>query len=315
MTEHRDDAEPAWLSDRFERFDWDFGDGEGGLGQLISHRYGAAGTYPVSLTVSNSAGLSASRQATVKVLPGVATVSMSGFVEIASSNNVDSDLNDPDSIVIPNNRLADAQPIATPTQLGGYLTVPRGGASGPLFAAGDAIDYFRFDAAGGEVIDLNIADKDALDIDLYLLTLDGVEVDASINLGSREQVVVPEPGAYLLSVEIFDGTGGSNYILQLSTQALGASLDPTLRRSSDDFLPGELLFLPKAAAPPPQLGSWRCSPKVSLRTSEDRSGALSCLRRVRLARSPAPPPSALPGPARRRALCSAPPKPCSAPGP
>jgi len=240
---------PGTANDRFERFAWDFGDGEGGLGQLISHRYGAAGTYPVSLTVSNSAGLSASRQATVKVLPGVATVSMSGFVEIASSNNVDSDLNDPDSIVIPNNRLADAQPIATPTQLGGYLTVPRGGASGPLFAAGDAIDYFRFDAAGGEVIDLNIADKDALDIDLYLLTLDGVEVDASINLGSREQVVVPEPGAYLLSVEIFDGTGGSNYILQLSTQALGASLDPTLRRSSDDFLPGELLFLPKAAAP------------------------------------------------------------------
>ena len=248
-------SQAGTAEDRFESLTWNFGDGAEGLGQLISHSYDVPGTYTVSLTVRNTAGLSSSTQRSITILPGVATASMSGFVEIASSNNVDSDLNDPDSRVVPNNRLADAQPIATPTQLGGYLNAPRGGASGPLFISGDAIDYFRFEAAGGEVIDLNIADKDALDIDLYLLTLDGTEVDASINLGSREQVVVPEPGAYLLSVEIFDGTGGSNYILQLSTQALGASIDPTLRRSSDDFLPGELLYRPKAAAPAAAAGT------------------------------------------------------------
>ena len=239
-------SQAGTTADRFAGFGWDFGDGSTGIGQLIAHSYDMPGTYTVTLTVSNTAGLSSSAQQIITILPGLARASMSGFVEIASSNNVDSDLNDPDSIVIPNNRLADAQPIATPTQLGGYLNAPRGGASGPLFISGDAIDYFRFEAAGGEVIDLNIADKDALDIDLYLLTLDGTEVDASINEGSREQVIVPEAGTYLISVEIFSGFGGSNYILQLSTQALGASVDPTLRRSSDDFLPEELLYAPRA---------------------------------------------------------------------
>jgi len=293
---------PGTADDRFDRFTWDFGDGERGLGQLISHTYSAAGTYTVTLTVRNIAGLSASRQATVTILPGVATVSMSGFVEIGSANNVDSDLNDPDSIVIPNNRLADAQPIATPTQLGGYLNVPRGGASGPLFTSGDAIDYFRFDAAGGEVIDLNIADKDALDIDLYLLTLDGAEVDASINLGSREQVIVPEPGAYLLSVEIFDGTGGSNYILQLSTQALGASVDPTLRHSSDDFLPGELLYQPKVGASAAAASTLQSLTKDLPR---DRAGAL---RRLHLAQGAAAATLGAPagaGPTRKRSAKSA----------
>ena len=293
---------PGTADDRFDRFTWDFGDGERGLGQLISHTYSAAGTYTVTLTVRNIAGLSASRQATVTILPGVATVSMSGFVEIASSNNVDSDLNDPDSTVTPNNRLADAQPIATPTQLGGYLNVPRGGASGPLFASGDAVDIFRFDAAGGEVIDLNIADKDALDIDLYLLTLDGAEVDASINLGSREQVIVPEPGTYLISVEIFDGTGGSNYILQLSTQALGASVDTTLRHSSDDFLPGELLYQPKVGASAAAASTLK---SLTQDLPRDRAGAL---RRLHLAQSAAAatlgaPPAA--GPTRKRSAKSA----------
>ena len=201
----------------------------------------------MTLTVTNTDDLSASASLTVQILPPLDAASVSGFVDIASANNVDSDLNDPDSEIVSNDTIAEAQFLATPTQLGGYLNVPQGGASGPLFAAGDAIDYFRFDAAGGEVIDLNIADKDALDIDLYLLTLDGVEVDASINVGSREQVRVPEAGAYLISVEIFDGTGGSNYILQLSTQALGASYDPTLWRASDDFL-AELLYKPRETA-------------------------------------------------------------------
>lgn len=231
-----------------ESFSWRFGDGSEGLGQLVAHRFDSPGIFPVTLTVKNSAGLSASITQTLTIRAATGTVQISGFVDIASSSNVDSDLNDPDSLVRSNNQLAEAQPIANPTQLGGYLNAPEGGASGPLFVSGDAIDYFRFDAVGGEVIDLNIAEPDELDIDLYLLTLDGQEVDASINLGSREQVIVPEAGAYLLSVEIFDGAGGSNYILQLSTQALGANIASTLWQASDPFVPYELLYQEKPAA-------------------------------------------------------------------
>ena len=291
--------------DRFARFAWDFGDGGSGLGQLIAHEYQAAGTYTVTLTVTNTDDLSASASLTVQILPPLDAASVSGFVDIASANNVDSDLNDPDSEIVSNNTIAEAQFLATPTQLGGYLNVPQGGASGPLFAAGDAIDYFRFDAAGGEVIDLNIADKDALDIDLYLLTLDGVEVDASINVGSREQVRVPEAGAYLISVEIFDGTGGSNYILQLSTQALGASYDPTLWRASDDFLAEELLYKPRETASASAKSQLR---KMTKDLPTLRAGAL---RRLSLAATGDPRARALPnappipGPERQRSAKSA----------
>ena len=231
--------------DTLEQFLWNFGDGNEGFGQLVVHRFDNPGTYKVTLTVENQRGEAASSTQTLTIRVGSGTVQLSGFVDIGSSSNVDSDLNDPDSVVRSNNRLIDAQPIANPTQLGGYLNAPRGGASGPLFISGDAIDYFRFDAVGGEVLDLNIADADELDIDLYLLTPDGEEVDASINRGSREQVIVPEAGTYLVSVEIFDGTGGSNYILQLSTQALGARLESSLRQASNPFRPGEILYQEK----------------------------------------------------------------------
>ena len=36
--------------------DWDFGDGASETGQVVSHTYTAAGTYTVTLTVSNSQG-------------------------------------------------------------------------------------------------------------------------------------------------------------------------------------------------------------------------------------------------------------------
>ncbi|HWV50455.1 MAG TPA: PKD domain-containing protein, partial [Microbacterium sp.] len=40
-----------------EAFDWDFGDGESGVGATATHVYDAAGTYPVTLTVRDSGGL------------------------------------------------------------------------------------------------------------------------------------------------------------------------------------------------------------------------------------------------------------------
>ncbi len=39
---------------------WSFGDGETGIGQKTHHRYAAAGTYPVTLTVTDAAGQSSS---------------------------------------------------------------------------------------------------------------------------------------------------------------------------------------------------------------------------------------------------------------
>ena len=42
--------------DQISSYQWTFGDGSNGTGQTVSHNYGAAGTYPVTLTVQTAAG-------------------------------------------------------------------------------------------------------------------------------------------------------------------------------------------------------------------------------------------------------------------
>jgi len=48
-------------------YDWDFGDGNTGSGQLTTHAYGAAGTYQVTLTVTDQNGLSSSATTQIDV--------------------------------------------------------------------------------------------------------------------------------------------------------------------------------------------------------------------------------------------------------
>jgi hypothetical protein len=50
-------------------YSWTFGDGSSGSGRLVTHTYGAPGTYVVTLTVSDSAGTSDTDQQAVTVAP------------------------------------------------------------------------------------------------------------------------------------------------------------------------------------------------------------------------------------------------------
>jgi PKD repeat protein len=48
---------------------WSFGDGAGASGKSVSHTYGAAGNYTITLTVSNGSGHRDSDQTVVSISP------------------------------------------------------------------------------------------------------------------------------------------------------------------------------------------------------------------------------------------------------
>ena len=50
-------------------YEWNFGDGSSGSGEMVSHTYSAAGSYPVRLTVTDQGALSGSTTLDVQVAP------------------------------------------------------------------------------------------------------------------------------------------------------------------------------------------------------------------------------------------------------
>lgn len=55
-------------------YHWDFGDGASANGRVVEHRYGTAGAYDVSLTVTDDTGASNTTSASIDVVDGIAPV-------------------------------------------------------------------------------------------------------------------------------------------------------------------------------------------------------------------------------------------------
>jgi PKD repeat protein len=69
-------------------YEWDFGDGSSAKGEAVSHTYTAAGTYTVTLTVTDSAGREGSTTEEITVEPAsqtTTTTSMSFTPRLTSS--------------------------------------------------------------------------------------------------------------------------------------------------------------------------------------------------------------------------------------
>jgi len=143
------------------------------------------------------------------------TFSMSGTISTSTSQLVDSDTNDPNTLGISNDDPNQAQSIANPITVGGYVNVPGAGAPGRSMVAGDIDDFFQVDLLAGQRVTMLIADFEQADADLYLVDSQGVQVENSLNSGERESLLVPKDGRYFVVVNAY--IGATNYILAIGS--------------------------------------------------------------------------------------------------
>ncbi len=167
----------------------------------------------------------------------VNSFSVQGSILVSAGSVVDSDLNNVSNINVPNNTPATAQDIPSFTELGGYVNQAGTGPAGPLFAAGDPLDYFRVYLYEGQSIVLDIYDADNADLDMYLLNATGsVILDYPLSTGNTEQLNAPFDGIFQILVEAV--SGASNYTLRTQQTV---NLGSTGTRLSDAFVPNELI--------------------------------------------------------------------------
>ena len=150
------------------------------------------------------------------------TFSMSGIISTSTSQLVDSDTNDPNTLGISNDVPSLAQSIPNPVTLGGYVNVPGAGATGRSMGAGDIDDFFQVDLLAGQRVTMLVADFEQADADLYLLDSQGVQVENSINVGEIESLLVPEDGTYFVAINVYEGA--TNYILAIGNTPSQADL-------------------------------------------------------------------------------------------
>jgi serine protease len=243
---------------------WDFGqpaDGSSTSGATTSHTYAVAGSYDISLQITDNDGATASTSRTVTVTAPVpapvpvpvpvnqALASISGNIRVLSSSAIDSDVNDIGSQPTANNDFASAQTLPNPATLGGFINEPMTGVGdvperGNLYSTGDPGDFYAVAMAGNEVIILDIADPASAAQALYLYdsTQSLIDMDDSTQGTQRVQVPAPDqvpvPGTYYIEVRPI--SGASNYILTVGQDLLSGST--SLPRLSDDFVPGEILL-------------------------------------------------------------------------
>ncbi|HUT41135.1 MAG TPA: S8 family serine peptidase [Gammaproteobacteria bacterium] len=175
---------------------------------------------------------------------------VSGTLQAAGGNAVDSDVNDPFAPYAGNDSIATAQAIPNPVVVGGYLNEPGAGPAGRSRTIGDTTDFYRITLTANQLVILNIVDHAAADLDLFLYDSNNAIVASSTGTLATEILTAPATGTYTLRVAIFPTViaGASGYTLTLGQQlttAIAADL-----RLEDDFIPGEIIarFKPGSGA-------------------------------------------------------------------
>lgn len=194
------------------------------------------------ISVTDNDGLSHSVQSSIEVQASHTekNFSISGKIFMAENSAVDSDINNPQQISNSNNSIVDAQAIANPVTLGGYVNQPLQGKNGSSFFTGDINDIFSVQLFQDQTLTLLVATPEEGDVDLYLLNESAEIIDASLETGYVESLVVPSGAKYFIVANSY--SGASNYTLIVGQGNQSAeSRTPGNLRLSDSFVVGEIV--------------------------------------------------------------------------
>jgi serine protease len=164
---------------------------------------------------------------------------LSGRISPGADSAIDSDTGDlTNTRRGSNNSTTSAQRVRNPVSLGGYVN-----------ESSDRFDFFSVDLAGGQLLNLFIAeDGRANDLDLQLRDSSGTVVAGSYGTGKLETIEVPGSGTatFLVEVYVFDGDGGatlgaSNYVLSITQQGQTATRATHGMRTQAEFVPEQAM--------------------------------------------------------------------------
>ena len=185
---------------------------------------------------------------------------------------VDTDVNDPNADLFPNETLDEANPLYARILTLGYVNMPGQGPPGRSFAAGDVLDIHRTDVyEPGELsgvrltilgVDMTQPVGQRADADLYVYDFNGNLFDASVGTGPIEAVDLSAGGDFY--VEVRAVTGSASYMLELVYAPAAAGVHG--RRVNARFLPDEALVVAEG------IGRGALSPKAGAELALQRLG-------------------------------------------
>jgi serine protease len=163
---------------------------------------------------------------------GSTTYTVAGTITAGADSAIDGDTADASVPRISNSSLATAQRLRNPVSVGGYAN-----------EATDEFDVYRVDLAGGQQLNLFVAeDGEANDLDLLIGDLGGNVLASSLGTGKLETIVVPGSGAASYFVQVSAFAGSSNYVLSITQQGQTAAAQPSNAMSTQaEFLPDQAL--------------------------------------------------------------------------
>ncbi|GAA5443655.1 hypothetical protein Misp06_01833 [Microbulbifer sp. NBRC 101763] len=226
-------------------YKWDFGDGTTGDGIQPEHEYQEYGAYTVTLIVDDQTGNTNNYVTNLLVSDGQFVAF--GKISLAKGEYADSDTNDPNSELVPNNSMKEAQTISGVSEVVGFVVSQFASQDKSSSAYRDEFDFYVATLKKDQNVSLHIQDwqNGDADIDLWLIDESGNLLIGSNGVEETESLKIPEDGSYYLAALAFGGA--SAYRMQISSAPTVDSVGNSIR-TNENFVAGELIARLKPTA-------------------------------------------------------------------